>query len=187
MHDVPHWHQRVVHDERNSGPAEKLTCQKSGGLSAALPSPPGVSAGHRRFARISPKGGVRRSRLLPGESSGAGIGSGLQKEPLPRIPAQGRRGRTGFKNATEWAPRPGTGNKPLFFFAFQDNGARGEIRTRTPVRAEDFESPASTVPPLGPDPGLSAARRRGQRGNRCRARSAPLTYPGGWGTEWATR
>ena len=29
-------------------------------------------------------------------------------------------------------------------------GARGEIRTRTPVRAEDFESPASTVPPLGP-------------------------------------
>ena len=29
------------------------------------------------------------------------------------------------------------------------NGARGEIRTLTPLRAGDFESPASTIPPLG--------------------------------------
>lgn len=32
----------------------------------------------------------------------------------------------------------------------KESGAQGEIRTRTPVKAEDFESPASTVPPLGP-------------------------------------
>lgn len=28
-------------------------------------------------------------------------------------------------------------------------GARGESRTHTPSRAEDFESPASAIPPLG--------------------------------------
>jgi hypothetical protein len=28
-------------------------------------------------------------------------------------------------------------------------GAQGEIRTLTPVKAGDFESPASTIPPLG--------------------------------------
>jgi hypothetical protein len=28
-------------------------------------------------------------------------------------------------------------------------GAQGEIRTHTPVKAGDFESPASTIPPLG--------------------------------------
>ena len=31
----------------------------------------------------------------------------------------------------------------------KDFGARGEIRTLTPVRAADFESAASTIPPLG--------------------------------------
>ena len=29
-------------------------------------------------------------------------------------------------------------------------GAQGESRTHTPVKAGDFESPASTIPPLGP-------------------------------------
>ena len=29
------------------------------------------------------------------------------------------------------------------------NGARGETRTLTPVKAADFESAASTIPPLG--------------------------------------
>ena len=29
-------------------------------------------------------------------------------------------------------------------------GAQGETRTLTPVKAGDFESPASTIPPLGP-------------------------------------
>ena len=29
------------------------------------------------------------------------------------------------------------------------SGAQGEIRTHTPVKAGDFESPASTIPPLG--------------------------------------
>ena len=28
-------------------------------------------------------------------------------------------------------------------------GAQGESRTHTPVKAGDFESPASTIPPLG--------------------------------------
>ncbi len=28
-------------------------------------------------------------------------------------------------------------------------GAQGETRTHTPVKAGDFESPASTIPPLG--------------------------------------
>ena len=30
------------------------------------------------------------------------------------------------------------------------SGAQGETRTLTPVKAGDFESPASTIPPLGP-------------------------------------
>ncbi len=30
-----------------------------------------------------------------------------------------------------------------------ENGAQGETRTHTPVKAGDFESPASTIPPLG--------------------------------------
>ena len=30
-----------------------------------------------------------------------------------------------------------------------DFGARGESRTLTPARAADFESAASTIPPLG--------------------------------------
>ena len=30
------------------------------------------------------------------------------------------------------------------------SGAQGETRTHTPMRAGDFESPASTIPPLGP-------------------------------------
>ena len=42
------------------------------------------------------------------------------------------------------------------------DGARGEIRTRTPAKAEDFESPASTVPPLGPGAWLSLAKARRQ-------------------------
>ena len=29
-------------------------------------------------------------------------------------------------------------------------GARGETRTLTPAKAADFESAASTIPPLGP-------------------------------------
>ena len=35
-------------------------------------------------------------------------------------------------------------NQKSFF-----NGARGETRTLTPVKAADFESAASTIPPLG--------------------------------------
>ncbi len=37
-------------------------------------------------------------------------------------------------------------------------GARGGSRTHTPVKAGDFESPASTIPPLGqPNFGLAFA------------------------------
>ena len=32
---------------------------------------------------------------------------------------------------------------------YTEVGAQGEIRTLTPVKAGDFESPASTIPPLG--------------------------------------
>lgn len=39
------------------------------------------------------------------------------------------------------------------------DGAQGGIRTHTPVKAADFESAASTVPPLGPDAVISEARR----------------------------
>ncbi len=42
-------------------------------------------------------------------------------------------------------------------------GAQGETRTHTPVKAGDFESPASTIPPLGPMRSLHAQIRRGKR------------------------
>ena len=35
-------------------------------------------------------------------------------------------------------------------FGLLEFGTQGRTRTGTPVRAGDFESPASTIPPLGP-------------------------------------
>src|SRR6056297_3784291 len=39
------------------------------------------------------------------------------------------------------------------------SGAQGETRTRTVLLPGDFESPASTIPPLGPGAVLSRAQR----------------------------
>ena len=53
---------------------------------------------------------------------------------------------------------PQSGKYPAFTVIYVANlqrnicgvfGAQGEIRTLTPVKAGDFESPASTIPPLG--------------------------------------
>jgi hypothetical protein len=59
--------------------------------------------------------------------------------------------------------------------AFRKCGARGEIRTRTPVKAEDFESPASTVPPLGQLAPFTGRRKRRQLLKRSLIDSAPRT------------
>ncbi len=69
------------------------------------------------------------------------------------------------------------------------SGARGEIRTRTPAKAEDFESPASTVPPLGPpSAGFSRPSRRRQSplARPMSARCPPLTARAGHG-QWAAK
>jgi hypothetical protein len=42
----------------------------------------------------------------------------------------------------------------------------------TSLAAGDFESPASTVPPLGPAPSLTRPRRFGQRQTRLQSRAA---------------
>ena len=44
-------------------------------------------------------------------------------------------------------PRP---SRNMILVCLDCFGARGETRTLTPVKAGDFESPASTIPPLGP-------------------------------------
>ena len=43
--------------------------------------------------------------------------------------------------------RPG---KPYLYGNINLSGTQGRTRTGTPVKAGDFESPASTIPPLGP-------------------------------------
>ena len=46
--------------------------------------------------------------------------------------------------------KKGTRAFPFFVFHIGEiHGARGETRTLTLLRAEDFESSASTIPPLG--------------------------------------
>ena len=37
-----------------------------------------------------------------------------------------------------------------FRWVISEAGTQGRTRTGTPVKAGDFESPASTIPPLGP-------------------------------------
>ena len=61
-----------------------------------------------------------------------------------------------------WGPEAWFTRLPCQNISFRwISGARGETRTLTPVKAGDFESPASTIPPLGPLAVLLASVARG--------------------------